>query len=81
MQLRCIELEVQVDNAFRNIHLGDWQGKRKRDLARQQPDDWRMWTMQPDRFIPPNGESIGKIQDRAWAGLESSSDAMPNYPP
>ncbi len=62
-------LEVQVDEAFRNIHLGDWQGKRKRDLARTDSEDWRLWTGDPDSFIPPHGESIGEVQERAWNGL------------
>ncbi len=63
------DLEVEVDDAFRNINLGQWQGKRKVDIARSYPEDWRLWTTVPEQFLPPGGESVGEVQERAWAGL------------
>jgi probable phosphoglycerate mutase len=63
------DLEVQINEAFQNINLGSWQGKRKTEIARLYPDDWSIWKTEPERFVPPNGETIGEVRDRAWQEL------------
>ena len=63
------DLEVQINHGFQNINLGAWQGKLKKEIARLHPDDWHQWTTEPERFVPPGGETIGEVRDRAWAEI------------
>jgi len=63
------DLEVQINHAFQNINLGSWQGKRKKEIARLYPDDWHLWKTEPERFVPPGGETIGEVRERAWGEI------------
>ncbi|MCU0611384.1 MAG: histidine phosphatase family protein [Candidatus Eisenbacteria bacterium] len=61
--------EVCIDKAFGNINLGEWQGKPKAQVARDYPEEWRLWTSNPERLLVPGGESVGEVRERAWRRL------------
>jgi broad specificity phosphatase PhoE len=56
-----------VDGAFDNIDLGEWQGREKAAVKRDDPERWRVWVNDPDSLIIPGGESLGAIRARALA--------------
>ena len=60
-------IEPVVDRAFDNIDLGTWQGRRKSEVRREEPELWRMWTTDPDRLAIPGGETIAEVRERAHA--------------
>jgi len=59
------DLEPVVDHAFDNIDLGRWQGVRKADVERDEPELWRLWIETPDALRIPGGESLASVARRA----------------
>jgi len=55
---------IRRDARLAEIDHGDWQGKTHQEIATQWPHQWRAWKSDPDRFIPPGGESIANVQSR-----------------
>jgi broad specificity phosphatase PhoE len=66
---RSIGVEHKVDEAFNNIALGEWQGVEKKKIQRDHPEEWRMWTTEPERLVIPGGETIEQVRTRAFARL------------
>jgi broad specificity phosphatase PhoE len=55
-----------VDRAFDNIDLGEWQGREKAAVKRDDPERWGVWVNDPDSLVIPGGESLGAIRARAF---------------
>jgi len=62
---RAHGLAPVVDSAFDNIDLGRWQGVRKADVERSEPDLWRLWVEDPDALRIPGGETLEAVGRRA----------------
>ena len=62
-------LEVRVDDRFKEVDVGDWQGRLKPDLEEQEPDAWAAFLAAGEDFRFPGGESLGEQQERVIAGL------------
>ena len=61
------DLKPVVDPAFNNIDLGEWQGREKGRIRREQPELWRLWMEDPDALRIPGGESLADVRERAYA--------------
>jgi broad specificity phosphatase PhoE len=66
---RAIGIGYEVDDAFNNIDLGDWQGVPKSKVRETYPDEWRRWTTEPEGLVLPGGESVEDVRKRASARL------------
>ena len=62
-------LEVRIEKDFSNIHLGEWQGRPKVQVAKEYPREWSLWVSNPERLLLPGGESVGEVRERAWKRL------------
>lgn len=49
---------VKIDPDLINIDFGLWHGKRIEDLKKTMPTAYRCWAEQPEKLVPPEGESI-----------------------
>jgi broad specificity phosphatase PhoE len=58
-------LEPVVDESFNNIDLGRWQGLEKARVEREEPDLWKLWMTDPDRWGVPGAESLAGVRERA----------------
>jgi broad specificity phosphatase PhoE len=56
-----------VDRAFDNIDLGQWQGREKAAVKREEPGRWKTWVSDPDSLSIPGGESLASVRARALA--------------
>ena len=65
---------IRRDARLAEIDHGDWQGKTHQEIATQWPHQWRAWKSDPDRFIPPGGESIANVQSRVREFLAEIKD-------
>ena len=52
------------------LHYGAWQGQRKPDLRRQEPEAWARREADRWSFTPEGGESYAKASERIGAWLE-----------
>ena len=66
------KLEVKTLPALREINLGDWDGKERRQIKTKFPDAWGKHGTDPS-FCPPNGESFADLQVRAVSVIEDIS--------
>ena len=62
-------LEVRVDDRLQESFAGDWQGRLKPELEREQPEAWAAFVAGGPEFRFPGGESLGEQQERVVAAL------------
>jgi broad specificity phosphatase PhoE len=67
---QALGLTIVQEPGFTDIGLGDWEGKSKQEVAREQPEWWRLWISRPERLARPGAESLSQVQDRAFRTLE-----------
>jgi len=58
---RAIELQELVNN----LDLGRWAGRKKKEIAAEEPELWRRWLEEPERMVFPGGESLAAMKARA----------------
>ncbi|MFJ5486810.1 histidine phosphatase family protein, partial [Hansschlegelia beijingensis] len=63
---------VELDEAFDEIDVGEWAGKRFDELAHD--PRWRIWNEDRDHARAPGGETMGEVQARALGGLGRLAD-------
>lgn len=66
-----VELPVRTDPAFREIHVGDWQGLTLTELHEQEPDLADRYASGEDVRRSSTGETVGEVGDRVAARLET----------
>ena len=70
-------LEVEVMNDLREIHFGDWEGRRAEDLLRESPRAIEAYWADPASHPPPGGEDLTAFEQRvteAWQTLVRRHD-------
>ncbi len=61
-------LEVGVNEGFREMDQGDFEGVEFSVIREKHADKLKMWTESPENFRMPGGESLTEVQQRAmWA--------------
>jgi broad specificity phosphatase PhoE len=69
-------LEPVADESFNNIDLGRWQGRVKVEVEREEPELWRLWMSDPDRWGVPGAESLAGVRERA---LRRTLELVPEF--
>jgi phosphoserine phosphatase len=65
------------DNGLVEMDLGEFDGMKARDWARQYPDFRKAWNENPASVRIPGGESLKSVQDRAKKTLERITGIHP----
>lgn len=63
-------LAVIDEPAFTDIHLGNWEGRSKREVELEEPELWKMWISQPERLKREGAETLAEVQERSYGGLQ-----------
>jgi alpha-ribazole phosphatase len=66
-------LPLEVDEQLRELHFGDWEGRRIVDIQREHGTSLRSFWSNPTEFTPPNGEPMIQFRERvlqAAAGIQ-----------
>jgi broad specificity phosphatase PhoE len=58
---------VELQELVNNLDLGAWSGRRKKEIAGEEPELWRRWLEEPERMTFPGGESLTALKARARA--------------
>ena len=61
-----------------DIDYGDWTWRTHEEVAREQPEAWKVWHETPDEMRFPGGESLADMAERATDALRTVSEAAPN---
>lgn len=56
---------VEAQERINNLDLGSWSGRRKREIAAEEPELWRRWLEEPEGMTFPGGESLAAVRGRA----------------
>jgi alpha-ribazole phosphatase len=64
-----IGLEPRLDDRLRESDVGDWAGRHKEDIARDEPEAWAAFLAAGEDFRFPGGESLAEQQRRVIAAL------------
>ncbi len=68
------QLTLRVDERWRELDFGDWEGRGFNDVAQEQPELTRLFYTRPQEFCPPNGESVANLQKRVAAAFDELLD-------
>jgi probable phosphoglycerate mutase len=75
---KALGLKVRVDDRLTEICHGDWEGKRRDEIASLWPDAFAAWRSTPHLVRFTGGESLGDVQSRLEAFVENlRSSASP----
>jgi len=55
---------VELQELVNNLDLGLWAGRRKKEIAIEEPKLWRRWLEEPERMSFPGGESLAAVKAR-----------------
>jgi probable phosphoglycerate mutase len=55
---------VELQELLNNLDLGRWSGRRKKEIAAEEPELWRRWLEEPERMSFPGGESLAAMKAR-----------------
>ena len=66
---RSVGVEYRIDEAFNNISLGEWQGVEKKTIQHDYPEEWKLWTTEPENLVIPGGETVEQVRQRSFARL------------
>lgn len=62
------QLPVLHDEAFREVHFGEWEGRLLRDIWREFPELSSDFYRDPERITPPGAEPMLAARERACEG-------------
>lgn len=62
--------EPRVDPAFTDLSFGEWEGLSRGEVEERFPELYRRWATDPASVEFPGGESLARVEERAWPALE-----------
>jgi broad specificity phosphatase PhoE len=61
---KALRIKRKKIERLENLNQGLWQGMLVEDVRHKQPKVYRQWQEQPENVCPPEGEMLGKADDR-----------------
>ncbi len=58
---------TEFQDLVNNLDLGRWAGRKKKEIAAEEPELWRRWLDEPERMSFPGGESLAAVKARTRA--------------
>ena len=68
--LRSKTGNIQIENGFDNIQLGEWEGKSRDEIKAAYPDLWKIWLTSPETLSFPGFETFEQVAARSLAALK-----------
>ena len=59
------KIEPIIEGGFNNIHLGEWEGRPKTEIAEKYPSQFRLWRTEPEKLRMEGAETLAQVQKRA----------------
>ena len=69
MVLAGREVQLRVDANLRELHYGEWEQEKEREIARRYPEQHRLMRDEDPAWQPPGGETIGMVRARTAAAF------------
>ena len=65
-----LKIDPIVENSFKELRLGIWEGMSEVKVAREFPEEWKVWNERPADLVLEGRETLGELQERVLKGLE-----------
>ena len=62
---------VLVDDAFREMELGPWEGLSEDEIARTYPEEWSTWQSRPAELNLAGRERLSELLERVLRGIHN----------
>jgi probable phosphoglycerate mutase len=62
--------DIVIDNAFREMELGLWEGLSEDDIAQMYPGEWDIWNSRPAELTLSGRETLDELLKRVLTGLK-----------
>ena len=63
--------EVEIDERFREMDQGEFEGLEFGFLREKHGDILKQWREEPETLRIPGGETLLEVQERAWEGIDN----------
>lgn len=74
---RSLGAPLRIDPRLREIHQGKWEGMVVEEIRRGYPQEFARRAADPLASVPPGGESVRRVQQRA---LEAAGEIVARHP-
>lgn len=64
-------LDLKLEPSLREIHYGEWEMQRERDVAKRDPEPFALMRAEDPAWRPPGGETISEVRARTFAAVHS----------
>ncbi|MDI6893177.1 MAG: histidine phosphatase family protein [Bacillota bacterium] len=61
--------DPRVVAAFTDLSFGEWEGLSRGEVEERYPELFRRWATDPASVTFPGGESLTRVEERAWPAL------------
>lgn len=68
---------IHINNDLIEINGGLWEGKKFASFPIDFPDENTLWSLEPHKFVAPQGESIKEVFDRMTNAVKSIAAKYP----
>ncbi|MBQ8090767.1 MAG: histidine phosphatase family protein, partial [Pyramidobacter sp.] len=67
---RRLGLDIGIEEDLTNISFGAWEGRKKSEIAAEQPELWQLWKTAPEELDFPGMESLDAVGRRSRAVVD-----------
>lgn len=71
-------LKLHVQEAFREIEMGPWEGMSEVDVEKKYPDEWNIWYNRPAELKMEGRETLEELLSRVLAGIRGIENSAGN---
>jgi broad specificity phosphatase PhoE len=71
-----LNLQVETDERLIEIGHGDWEGRLREDIMRDDPERWYLWKNKPTQITFSGGDSMQKVAER-WRSFAAALPVVP----
>jgi len=64
------DAEILIEEGFNNINLGPWEGRKKDEIKKKYPEEFKTWITIPEKLNLDGVESVLQVQDRSVKTLK-----------
>lgn len=64
------KIEIEPRTAFREINMGEWDGRDREEISRLYPDEYAARGRNLTYYRPPGGESFSDLAERVWPAFQ-----------
>lgn len=70
---KAVGKDVVIDDAFREIEMGHWEGRSEMEIEQKYPEAWALWNKEPAELKIMGRETLDDLLQRVLTGISRIS--------